>query len=71
MAEWLRLPAPAAGGLGVNPSRGTRSHRLQQEFACCHEDQRMGAATKPQSNQINIFKKTIEKIKETKRSLLE
>ena len=59
-AEWRRLGAPAAGGLGVTPGRGTRPHRLQQEFAGGHEDQRWRAATKPQSKQINVFKNKLK-----------
>ena len=39
VAQWLRLQASNAGGLGSIPGRGTRSH--------------MRAATKTRCNQIN------------------
>lgn len=29
MVQWPRLRAPSAGGPGLNPGQGTRSHRLQ------------------------------------------
>ena len=29
LVQWLRLQAPNAGGLGLIPGHGTRSHRLQ------------------------------------------
>ena len=29
MVQWLRLPTPNAGGLGLISGQGTRSHTLQ------------------------------------------
>ena len=29
VVQWLRLCAPNAGGLGLTPGQGTRSHMLQ------------------------------------------
>ena len=34
MTQWLRLPAPNAGSLGLIPGQGTRSYMLNQEFEC-------------------------------------
>ena len=33
-AQWLRLLAPSAGGLGVSPGQGTRSHMSQLKISC-------------------------------------
>ena len=32
--QWLRLLAPNAGGLGVSPGQGTRSHAPQLKISC-------------------------------------
>ena len=32
--QWLRLLAPNAGGLGVSPGQGTRSHVPQLKISC-------------------------------------
>ena len=38
--QWLRLCAPRAGGLGLIPWPGNRSHMLQlRDPVCCSEDQ--------------------------------
>ena len=37
MAQWLRLLAPKAGGLGLIPSQGTTSHILQQRPGAAKE----------------------------------
>ena len=50
VAQWLRLHAPNAGGLGSIPDRGTRSHMPQlrilqaatKDSACLIEDPACG-----------------------------
>ena len=49
MAEWLRLCASSAGGMGLIPGQGTRSHLLQLKI--------LHAATKAWCSQINSLKK--------------
>ena len=34
VVQWLRLGAPNAGGLGLIPSQGTRSHMQQLKIPC-------------------------------------
>ena len=34
--QWLRLCSPSAGGLGLIPGQGTRSHMLQVKDSACH-----------------------------------
>ena len=36
VAQWLRLCPLNAGGLGLNPGQGTRSHMLQLKTQCSH-----------------------------------
>ena len=45
VVQWLRLCALNAGGLGLIPGQGTRSHMLQLKI--------LHAATKTQHSQIN------------------
>ena len=45
MVQWLRLQATHAGGLGLIPGQGTRSHMLQLKI--------LPAQTKTQHSQIN------------------
>ena len=58
MAEWLRLCASSAGGMGLIPGQGTRSHLLQLKI--------LHAATKAWCSQINSLKKK-ERKKERKK----
>ena len=41
MVQWLRVQAPNAGGLGLIPDQGTRSHmpKLKIEDPVCHYSQ--------------------------------
>ena len=34
VVQWLRLQAPNAGGLGLIPGQGTRSHMPQLKMSC-------------------------------------
>ena len=36
VAQWLRLQVPFAGGPGLVPDQGTRSHVLQLRDPSCH-----------------------------------
>ena len=49
MVQWLRLYAPNAGGLGLIPGQGTKSHMLQIKI--------LHAATKTWCSQINFLKR--------------
>ena len=53
VAQWLRLRTPNAGGLGLIPGQGTRSHI----HASTKEPQvrSLPAATKTRCNQINKY----------------
>ena len=42
MVQWLRLLTPSAGGLGLIPGQGTRSHKPQ--LTICTPQLRAGAA---------------------------
>jgi len=53
VAQWLRLCASSAGGMGLIPGQGTRSHLLQLKI--------LHAATKAWCSQINSFKKKKER----------
>ena len=45
MVPWLRLHAPNAGGLGLIPGQGTRSH-MPQVRVCMSQLKSLNAATK-------------------------
>ena len=52
VVQWLRLPAPNAGGPGSIPGQGTRSHMLQLKTP--HTAAKIPCATtKTQHSQIN------------------
>ena len=52
--QWLRPLAPNAGGLGVIPAQGTRSHMPQLRVSMLRL-KILQAATKTQYNQVNTF----------------
>ena len=68
MVQWLRLHAPNAGGSGWIPSPRTRPYILQLR-ALMLQLKIPHAATKTQSNQINIFLKSKRKHQNIKLSL--
>ena len=57
VVPWLRLRAPSAGGLGLIPGQGTRSHMLQLRVPCAatKRSKIWHAATKTWCGQINKF----------------
>ena len=69
MAQWLRLHAPTAGGLGLIPGQGTRSHMLQLRVCMPplkipHAAMKMeDPGTKTRHSQIDKFFKVPEKKK--------
>ena len=52
LVQWLRLPAPNAGGPGSIPGQGTRSHMSQPRVCML---QILHAPTKTQCSQINKY----------------
>ena len=59
MVQWLRSPAPNAGGPGSIPGQGTRAHMLQLRVGMlqkmdpiCHNEKILPATTKTQCGQI-------------------
>ena len=56
MAPWLKRHAPSAGGPGLIPGQGTRSHMQQQRSKILH------ASTKTKCSQINKIKKKKKKV---------
>ena len=65
MVQWLRCHALRAGGLGLIPGQGTRSHRQQlksshattKDPACCKED-----LAQPNKNYV-FFKNCTKKMR--------
>ena len=49
MVQWLRLCVPNAGGPGLIPGQGTRSHMLQQQLKM------QRAATETRHSQTNTY----------------
>ena len=62
VVQWVRLRAPNAGGLGVIPGQGTRSHVLQLGV-CILQVKMLHAATKTWNSSINNIKVNIKKVK--------
>ena len=61
--QWLRLPTPRAGGLGLIPGQGTKPHKLQLKVP--HADsERLKipcAAAEPWHSQINDINQKFNK----------
>ena len=51
--QWIRHHAPNAGGPGLIPGQGTRSHMHATTKSCMPQLRSLPAATKTQGNQIN------------------
>ena len=61
VVKWLRLCPPNAGGPGLNPGQGTRSHMTEQRVCMMQlkiphaRSKTLHAVTKTWYSQINIF----------------
>ena len=56
VAQWLRLYASNAGGLGSSPGKGSRYH-MPQLWVCMPQRKIRGASTQTQCSQINKYLK--------------
>ena len=54
MVQWLRFCAPNAGGTGLIPDQGTKSHMTQLRFSCHTNNKILCAAQHGQESKIKL-----------------